>query len=95
MKKLVTFQLVILNVCILIGIVYWLFDQGFLRLNYPSHARFPIQGVDVSHHQGEIDWQKLKSQNIEFAFIKATEGGDHVDRKFYENWSASKEAGIV
>lgn len=95
MKKLVTIQLVMLKICILIAIVYWLFDHGFLRLNYPSHERFPIQGIDVSHHQGEINWKKLKSQKIQFAFIKATEGGDHVDRKFFENWSASKAAGII
>ncbi len=80
---------------ILTAIVYRLFDLGYLRLNYPSRERFPVHGIDVSHHQGEINWQKLKTQGIDFAFIKATEGGDHVDRKFVENWSASKAAGMA
>lgn len=50
---------------------------------------YEVQGVDVSHYQGEIDWQVLEGQGIDFAFIKATEGSGHVDRKFYENWEAA------
>lgn len=75
---------------------YWLFDQGRLRLNYPSSERYPIQGVDVSHHQGLIEWDELaKEENIRFAFIKATEGGDFKDPRFAENWRNSKKAGFV
>jgi hypothetical protein len=32
------------------------------------------QGIDVSNHQGTIDWKKVKSQGVAFAYIKATEG---------------------
>lgn len=49
---------------------------------------YEIQGVDVSHYQGEIDWKVLADGGIDFAFIKATEGSGHIDRKFYENWEA-------
>lgn len=41
--------------------------------------KYPVMGVDVSHYQGEIDWNILKKQNVSFAFIKATEGSSHVD----------------
>lgn len=47
---------------------------------------YEVQGVDVSHYQGEIDWQVFEEQGIDFAFIKATEGSGHVDTKFDENW---------
>ena len=41
-----------------------------------------VRGVDVSHYQGEIDWKVLGQQDIDFAYIKATEGSSHVDEKF-------------
>ena len=55
---------------------------------------YHIKGVDVSHYQGDIDWKTLEEEDIEFAFIKATEGSGHVDRKFYENWLASDETDL-
>jgi len=53
-----------------------------------------VHGVDVSRWQGEIDWVKLRSQGANFAFIKATDGGDHLDPMFHKNWKAAAEAGI-
>lgn len=51
-------------------------------------------GIDVSHHQGPIDWERVAGDDISFAYIKATEGGDHVDGRFAENWEAAGTAGI-
>lgn len=45
-----------------------------------------LLGVDVSHHQGDINWKKA-SQKIDFAFIKATQGTKFVDVKFFYNVS--------
>ncbi len=61
---------------------------------HPSDKDYPVQGIDVSHHQGPIDWLALPSQGVDFAYIKATEGGDHVDRRFAANWRAASAAGI-
>ena len=60
----------------------------------PSRSQFPIQGIDVSRHQGRIDWQRLRSQRVDFAYIKATEGGDWQDPQFSRNWVGAKAAGI-
>lgn len=57
------------------------------------HA-FPVHGVDVSRWQGDIDWHELRRGGANFAFIKATDGGDHLDPKFHENWKAAREAGV-
>lgn len=54
-----------------------------------------IKGVDVSHYQGEIDWNSLEKQDIKFAFIKATEGSGHVDVCFEENWKSVKKTNII
>jgi len=51
-------------------------------------------GVDVSHHQGAIDWDTLATDGISFAYIKATEGGDWVDTRFAENWRRAKKTVI-
>ena len=51
-------------------------------------------GVDVSHHQGEIDWERVAGDDIEFAYIKATEGGDFVDVSFEANWRGAADAGL-
>ena len=55
----------------------------------------PIQGVDVSYWQGDIDWRKVREAGVQFAFIKATEGGDHIDPKFRDNWYGAKRAGVA
>lgn len=61
----------------------------------PDSTKYPIQGIDISHHQGTIDWQALKQEgNVQFVFMKATEGGDFKDSKFQYNWKAAKEFGI-
>ena len=71
-----------------------LFYTGNIRANYPSSKTYPIQGIDVSHHQGKIEWEKVSQEEIQFAFIKATEGGDFKDKRFTENWNAAKAVGI-
>ena len=72
-----------------------LYRSGTLRFNYPSEARFPVRGIDVSHHQAKVDWSAVRSAGIEFAFIKATEGGDHSDTRFDANWEEAGRAGIA
>ena len=55
---------------------------------------FEVHGIDVSHYQKSIDWNKVASQDIQFAFIKATEGETYKDSFFCENWAEMKAAGI-
>jgi lysozyme len=56
--------------------------------------RLPIHGIDVSKWQGKVDWAAVKAAGTKFAFIKATEGGDHVDERFLENWVGAQRAGV-
>lgn len=58
-------------------------------------GNYPVQGVDVSHYQGEIDWKALEEQGIDFVFIKATEGGSHVDERFYDNWKEAEQTKLL
>lgn len=52
------------------------------------------QGVDVSAHQGRIDWDALARADVRFAYIKATEGGTFVDPRFAANWRDAGRAGL-
>lgn len=54
-----------------------------------------MRGIDVSHHQGDIDWQRVAADDVAFAIIKATEGGDHIDDAFATNLSEARAAGLV
>lgn len=67
----------------------------YLRACSPDRSAYPVRGVDVSHHQKEIDWPRVAADDVAFAIIKATEGGDHVDRLFARNLSEAKAAGLA
>ncbi|MDE6088417.1 MAG: hypothetical protein K2G25_08540, partial [Oscillospiraceae bacterium] len=60
----------------------------------PDPEQYPVMGVDVSRYQGEINWEILESQNVQFAFIKATEGSSHQDPCFLQNWNNIRNTGI-
>ena len=52
-------------------------------------------GVDVSSYQANINMNKLKEQNIQFIYIKATEGSKAQDNTFEKNWDNAKKAGLL
>ena len=67
---------------------------GVLPLNAPPENRYPVRGVDVSAHQGVIDWPTLAAQGVEFAFVKATEGSGFTDARFSFNVLQARNAGL-
>jgi len=68
---------------------------GIIWHNSLFASKYSVKGIDVSHHQGEIDWQKVAATNkYSFVFIKATEGHDFTDDKFEKNWQEAKINGL-
>ncbi|TRX65214.1 glycoside hydrolase family 25 protein [Flammeovirga kamogawensis] len=62
--------------------------------------KYKVHGIDVSHHQKLIDWERVanmhaQNASIKFAYIKATEGADHKDRHFDRNRKNAKEKNIL
>ncbi|MBA3458043.1 MAG: hypothetical protein H0T42_33480 [Deltaproteobacteria bacterium] len=53
------------------------------------------KGIDVSYHQGVINWNAVKAGGIEFAFIRVSDGANFRDPKFATNWAAAKSAGVI
>jgi lysozyme len=60
----------------------------------PSVENYPLQGIDVSHHQGDIAWPTVAAADVDFAYMKATEGADLHDMRFAENWAGARKAGV-
>jgi lysozyme len=66
----------------------------------PVPSGYKVHGIDVSHHQGRINWKEVDTMNvngitIEFAFLKASEGITRQDLQFQRNWKKAGEAGIL
>lgn len=66
--------------------------------NYPGG--YEIRGIDISHYQGDIDWDQLQNAMIEkcpirFIVMKATEGSSKIDPSFKYNFKQSLEYGYI
>jgi GH25 family lysozyme M1 (1,4-beta-N-acetylmuramidase) len=72
-------------------------DGEFLA--YAGDDRTALRGIDVSSYQGEIDWEAVRADGVEFAIIRAgrrgyTEGGLKEDATFRQNFEGAKAAGL-
>jgi GH25 family lysozyme M1 (1,4-beta-N-acetylmuramidase) len=54
-----------------------------------------IYGIDVSHHNGDVDWSAVASSNIKFSFLKSSEGINYIDPSFQKNLSGALGQGLV
>jgi len=59
-----------------------------------SPDRYPVHGIDLSRFQTEVDWLTARANGVNFAFIKATEGGDLLDPMFETHWQGAGAAGV-
>lgn len=60
----------------------------------PDAAIYPERGIDVSAHNGEIDFNMVRDEGYKFVFIKATEGTNFKDKKFVDNIRRAKRSGL-
>lgn len=75
---------------------YKQYDQFGIRIP----TQYKIHGIDVSHHQGRINWEMAKAMkdkdiSLDFVFIKATEGISHIDSRFDDNWKQAKKTEFI
>lgn len=77
------------------------FKRNGLKLSYEGDERYSFRlGIDVSHHQGTIDWKQVKAAGYEFAFIRigyrgyGESGTINLDREFANNIKNAQAAGI-
>ena len=90
-KILITIMIIIL----ILFIIFLLMVNGYIIPTKIEAEKFEVKGVDVSEYQGEVDWDKIKEQNIDFAFIKATEGSKGKDNSFDKNYEKLKNMDML
>lgn len=61
----------------------------------PMAATDGVQGIDVSHYQGTINWTSVRNSGKQFAWIKATEGTSYKDPMFNTNYLNAYHAGVI
>lgn len=61
-----------------------------------SKSKYPF-GIDISHYQGNINWEELhqSKHKVEFIFIRATMGKNGKDQEFAYNWQNAKKYGYL
>ncbi|MBC5591518.1 MAG: glycoside hydrolase family 25 protein [Bacteroides uniformis] len=103
----------LLAVCIILVFstgFYWFFIRPYAYRWKPCYGQkgygvcmpcnYEVHGIDISHYQGEIDWELLTHNReakfpIHFIFLKATEGGDHGDDTFTQNFGQARKYGFI
>lgn len=94
LKRLITVLIVLVIVGAMVFLsVFLLAKQKKIFINkWFVDEKTCVIGADVSSYQAEINMNKLKEQNIEFIYIKATEGSTFQDGRFAENWENAARA---
>lgn len=65
------------------------------RLSGKAFSKSNYDGIDVSKHQGAIDWQRVaEDSKIQFVYIRATMGKGYPDKRYDRNMRGAHKAGI-
>lgn len=110
MKKLLRYGALLLFFTIILSALVMLYlnqqlqkkgEQTFYKsFEIAIPNQYAINGIDVSRHQSYVYWNLVKKMmidniNIDFAFVKATEGVDYNDEMFTRNWKLLQENKIT
>lgn len=76
-------------ILMLIGGFFYFKENRISKNENPSisTSEYPF-GIDISHYQGEIDWEEVQTSHhpIRFVFVRATMGSNGLDKRFNRNW---------
>ncbi len=93
-----------------LAVAYYIYFRPYLYRFRPCYGQrhyeiclplgYSVYGIDVSRHQGTIDWKRLKREMpkeapVSFVFIKATEGSDFTDANFKTNFEEAGKQGFI
>lgn len=86
---------VFLFVCLfLVFAGIWAYKTFMSSPPYVDPERYPVRGIDISAHNGNVDMERVAADGYEFVFIKATEGVNFKDRNFRVNYDKAEKAGL-
>lgn len=89
-------SIIIISTFVIVALLIstYIFTEKKFTAPFSNNNKYSVKGIDVSHHNPILDWEKVKEQNIQFAYIKATEGITHDDRNYPYNYKLAKENNI-
>lgn len=70
------------------------------KMTYSNDLKYKVRlGVDISRHDGKVNWKKLKSRGIEFVILRIgyrgyQSGKLFVDQNFHQNIKGAQKAGL-
>lgn len=69
--------------------IWYVWKTGIKAEIKLDKERYPVVGIDLSSHNGKIDFNKLRSDSVRFVYLKATEGATFKDSAFERNYKAA------
>jgi len=72
----------------------WAWNEFISKPPYVDPERYPIRGIDISAHNGIVNFNRVAEDGMRFVFIKASEGENFRDENFASNFNSATEAGL-
>lgn len=80
-------------------LIVWVAAERFSRRGVPhvdiDRSEYPVVGIDLSAHNGKVDFDSIRRSGVDFVFLKASEGVSLQDPRFYSNYVAARRAGLA
>lgn len=93
-KHKIAIALLSLTVVLLAGGISFMLKRHVSHIQTADTAAYPINGIDISAHNGNVDLKKAKASGVGFVIIKASEGESFRDSLFERNYRQATEAGL-
>lgn len=85
----------------ILGVLIWklgsmAYERWFVDSVFPDREVYKIRGIDISHHNGDIDFERISKADTDvgFIYLKATEGTDYIDPHFVRNSTHALRTGV-
>lgn len=73
----------------------WVWDTYRNPRAKVDFEKYPVRGIDISVHNGDVDFAKVRRSGVSFVWIKASEGESHRDVRFADNFDKATAAGLL
>jgi len=96
-RRIIVFAAVLVIVA-LAGTGVWIYcgrGRSSFTSAHPDRALYPVRGIDISAHNGIVDFEALSADSIDFVIIKATEGATFKDRAFDDNMRMVRRSSLA
>ncbi|MBD1581986.1 glycoside hydrolase family 25 protein [Pseudoalteromonas sp. S16_S37] len=88
-------QIAVLLIIAILCITRPMLFETFLSAQPTADFTQGTHGIDVSHDQGQVDWQKVAQSGIKFVYLKATDGITYTDPKYFQNLEGVKATNLA